>query len=45
MKKELGSKNPIRIANKLIKYFIDYEEYEKCGELKKIIDKYKKEKL
>jgi len=43
MKEDLGSRNPIRIANKLINFFIEYEEYEKCAELKKIVDEYKKE--
>jgi len=43
MKEELGSKHPIKIANKLIQFFVKYEEYEKCAELVKIIDKYKKE--
>jgi len=43
MKEELGSKQPIKIANKLIKFFVKYEEYEKCAELVKIIDEYKKE--
>ena len=41
MKENFGSKNPIKLINKLIKYFIGYEEYEKCAELKKVIDKYK----
>ncbi len=40
MKKELGSKDPIRIAKKLMHYFIKYEEYEKCAVLKKLIDEY-----
>ena len=43
MKEELGSKNPVRLANKMINFFIQYEEYEKCGEIKKLIDEYKKE--
>jgi hypothetical protein len=43
MKEELGSNNPKRLANKLIEYFVKYEEYEKCAELVKIIDEYKKE--
>tara|TARA_B100000287_G_scaffold428423_1_gene479818 strand:- start:667 stop:936 length:270 start_codon:yes stop_codon:yes gene_type:complete len=43
MKHEMGSKDPVRLANKLIKFFIQYEEYEKCGEIKNIIDEYKKE--
>jgi len=43
MKDELGSKQPIKLANKLIKFFIQYEEYEKCGEIKQLIDDYKKE--
>jgi hypothetical protein len=42
MKEELGSKNPLKIANKLIKYFVKYEEYEKCAELVKIIEEHKK---
>ena len=42
MKKELGSKNPVGLANKLMKYFIQYEEYEKCAKLKKAIDEYNK---
>lgn len=43
MKEELGSKNPVKMANKLIKYFIKYEEYEKCAELVSMIKEYKKE--
>jgi len=43
MKHEMGSKDPVRLANKLINFFIQYEEYEKCGEIKNIIDEYKKE--
>ena len=43
MKEELGSKNPVRLANKMINFFIQYEEYEKCGEIKKLIDDYRKE--
>ncbi len=43
MKREMGSKNPISLAKKLIEYFIAYEEYEKCAELQKIIDGYKKQ--
>tara|TARA_Y100001963_G_scaffold112999_1_gene156480 strand:- start:18 stop:287 length:270 start_codon:yes stop_codon:yes gene_type:complete len=43
MKYEMGSKDPVKLANKLIKFFIQYEEYEKCGEIKNIIDEYKKE--
>jgi hypothetical protein len=42
MKKEFGSKEPVKIANKLIDYYIKYEEYEKCAKLKKIIDEYDK---
>jgi|TARA_R110001592_G_scaffold159830_2_gene391523 hypothetical protein len=42
MKEELGSKNPIKLANKMINFFVQYEEYEKCGEIKQIIDEYKK---
>ena len=45
MKENFGSKNPIKLANKLIKYFIGFEEYEKCAELKKAIDKYKQSKI
>ena len=51
MQKELGSKNPVQLANKLMAYFIKYEEYEKCAKLKALIDEYnkksktKKEKL
>jgi hypothetical protein len=44
MKEELGSKNPIRLANKMINFFIQYEEYEKCGEIKKMIDEYNKKR-
>ncbi len=44
MKEELGSKNPVRLANKMIKFFIQYEEYEKCGEIKKMIDEYNKKR-
>jgi len=40
MKEELGSKNPIKMANKLIKYFIKYEEYEKCAVLVKLIEEF-----
>ena len=43
MKEELGSKNPVKMANKLIKYFIKYEEYEKCAKLVKIIAEYEEE--
>ena len=43
MKKEFGSKEPVKIANKLIDYYIKYEEYEKCAELKKVIDDYHKQ--
>ena len=49
MKKEFGSKEPVKIANKLIDYYIKYEEYEKCAiiknrmdELNKILKKYNK---
>lgn len=42
MKKELGSKDPVSLANKLMTFFIEYEEYEKCAELKNLIDKYNK---
>ena len=42
MKEELGSKNPLKIANKLIKYFVKYEEYEKCAVLVKIISEFDK---
>jgi hypothetical protein len=42
MKKELGSKNPVQLANKLMAYFIKYEEYEKCAKLKGLIDEYNK---
>ena len=45
MKENFGSKNPIKLVNKLIKYFIGFEEYEKCAELKKVIDKYKQSKI
>ena len=45
MKENFGSKNPIKLANKLIKYFIGFEEYEKCAKLKKVIDKYKQSKI
>tara|TARA_R110000744_G_scaffold34774_2_gene80807 strand:+ start:540 stop:800 length:261 start_codon:yes stop_codon:yes gene_type:complete len=41
MKEELGSKNPVKMANKLIKYFIKYEEYEKCAVLVKLIEEFK----
>jgi len=41
MKNELGSRDPISIGDKLIKYFIRYEEYEKCAEIQTIIDNYK----
>ncbi len=40
MKKEMGSKDPIGLANKLIQFFIKYEEYEKCAELQKLIEEY-----
>ena len=30
MQKEMGSKDPISLANKLIQFYIRYEEYEKC---------------
>tara|TARA_B100000519_G_scaffold202875_1_gene222762 strand:- start:1874 stop:2143 length:270 start_codon:yes stop_codon:yes gene_type:complete len=43
MKHEMGSKNPVALANKLIEFFIRYEEYEKCAKLQKMIDEYKKE--
>jgi len=43
MKREMGSKNPIALANKLIEFFIRYEEYEKCAKLQKMIEEYKKE--
>jgi hypothetical protein len=39
----MGSKNPIALANKLIEFFIRYEEYEKCAKLQKMIEEYKKE--
>jgi len=42
MKKELGSKDPVGLANKLMVFFIGYEEYEKCAELKKLIDEHDK---
>jgi len=42
MKKELGSKDPVGLANKLMTFFIGYEEYEKCAELKKLIDEHDK---
>jgi len=45
MKKELGSKDPVLLANKLMTFFIGYEEYEKCAELKKLIDDYTEKKL
>ena len=44
MKEELGSKNPVKLTNKLINFFIRYEEYEKCAVLKKLIDDYKNNK-
>ena len=40
MKKDMGSKNPVSLANKLINYFIAYEEYEKCAKLQKMVDGY-----
>ena len=40
LKKEYGSKDPVNIAKNLMKYFIKYEEYEKCGVLKKQIKEY-----
>jgi len=40
LKKEYGSKDPVNIANKLMSYFIKYEEYEKCGVLKSKIEEY-----
>ena len=43
MKHEMGSKNPVALANKLIEFFIRYEEYEKCAKLQKMIEEYKKE--
>ena len=43
MKEELGSKDPVGLANKLMTFFIGYEEYEKCAELKKLIEEYDKE--
>ena len=42
MKKELGSKDPVGLANKLMTFFIGYDEYEKCAELKKLIDEHDK---
>jgi len=44
MKEELGSKNPVKITKKLINFFIQYEEYEKCAVLKKLIEDYKNNK-
>ena len=38
---KLGSKNPIKLAKKMIAFYIDYEEYERCAVLQKIIDDYK----
>ena len=43
MKEEMGSKDPVGLANKLIEFFIKYEEYEKCAELVSMIKEYKKE--
>lgn len=43
MKREMGSKDPVATANKLIEFFIRYEEYEKCAELQKMIEEYKEE--
>jgi len=43
MKVEMGSKDPISLANKLIDFFIKYEEYEKCAKLVEIINEYEKE--
>ncbi len=40
----MGSKDPISLANKLIEFFIRYEEYEKCAKLQKMIDEYKVKK-
>ena len=42
MKKEMGSKDPVSLANKLIEFFIKYEEYEKCAKLQKMIDEHNK---
>ena len=42
MKDEMGSKDPVALANKLIQFFIKYEEYEKCAELQKMIEEHKK---
>ena len=43
MQKEMGSKDPISLANKLIQFYIRYEEYEKCGALQKLIEEHRKE--
>ena len=40
LKKDFGSKDPVAIANKLMTYFIKYEEYEKCQVLKNLIEEY-----
>jgi hypothetical protein len=40
MKKEMGSKDPVKLASKLIEFFIRYEEYEKCAKLQKMIDEH-----
>ena len=42
MKREMGSKDPVSLANKLIEFFIRYEEYEKCAKLQKMIDEHTK---
>ena len=42
IKKDFGSKDPVAMANKLMTYFIKYEEYEKCAVLKKLIEEYSK---
>jgi hypothetical protein len=36
---ELERKNFKRVLNRIIKYYIRYEEYEKCTEIKKIMEK------
>jgi len=41
---DLGSRNPIKLAKKMINFYIQYEEYEKCAILQKIIDDYKSKK-
>jgi len=42
LEKDFGSNDPVGLANKLMTYFIKYEEYEKCAVLKKLIEEYNK---